>query len=346
MTTKKHIVDKNRLKPGRIPLPHSLNATPADSVAGGPSICLIVADPQRAVKDVLQDDSFPAALKAQITTVIGFSKLKERYKSFESRRKLLAEHNVFLADDRIVTRLVSTLGKAFYKSGVKRPLPINIAAIEKVDGKRVKKDQRKKNDDSPSSAVASPTVVAKEIERALGCAFVHLAPSTTTAVRVGKGSFKPEDLAKNVETVVSTLVEKYVPQKWRNVKSIHVKGTSTMALPIWLADELWTDEKDVLEDEPEELIKPETESKKRKSADEKEAAPAKSSKGKKSKSEDDTDAAARKAKLLTQKAAALEDGDDAAALAAVKAAKKEKSKKTGEEGVKLKRRKKGGISAA
>lgn len=295
------------------------------------------------MKEVVDDETFPAELKAQITTVIGFSKLKERYKSFESRRKLLAEHDVFLADDRIVARLANTLGKIFYKSGVKRPLPINIAAIEKVDGKRVKKD--KKNDDE-SSKVARPDIVAKEIERALGCAVVHLAPSTTTAIRVGKGTFKPEDLVQNVEVVTSTLIEKYVPQKWRNVKSIHIKGANTMALPIWLADELWTDEKDVIEEEQEELIKPEAEkSKKRKSIGE-DVEVTKKSKSKKEKSEDAEDAAARKAKLLTQKAAALEDGDVAASLAAIKSAKKDKSKPAVETEVKVKRRKKGGISAA
>ena len=40
-------------------------------------------------------------------------------------------------------------------------------------------------------------------------------------------------------------------KKWRGVRGIHIKGPTTAALPIWLADELWTDEADVLEDAPE-----------------------------------------------------------------------------------------------
>jgi ribosome biogenesis protein UTP30 len=39
-----------------------------------------------------------------------------------------------------------------------------------------------------------------------------------------------------------------VPQQWRNVKSIYIKGAETAALPIWLTDELWLDEKDVIAD--------------------------------------------------------------------------------------------------
>ena len=56
----------------------------------------------------------------------------------------------------------------------------------------------------------------------------------------------PEQVAANVEAVSTALVEKWVPQKWKNVKSIHIKGPKTAALPIWLTDELWVDEGDVV----------------------------------------------------------------------------------------------------
>ena len=49
---------------------------------------------------------------------------------------------------------------------------------------------------------------------------------------------------------MQTLVEKYVPQKWNNVRSIHIKGPNTAALPIWLAEELWEDENDILDEAP------------------------------------------------------------------------------------------------
>ncbi|KAI7332588.1 hypothetical protein KC315_g4588, partial [Hortaea werneckii] len=94
-----------------------------------------------------------------------------------------------------------------------------------------------------------PADVAHEIERALSSALVHLAPSTTTAVKVGKATMEPNALQENVETAVQTMVDRYVPQQWRNVRSIHIKGPNTVALPIWLAEELWEKEEDVL-DEP------------------------------------------------------------------------------------------------
>ncbi|CAG7920045.1 unnamed protein product [Penicillium olsonii] len=306
LTTKQHVVDKNRLKPGKIAIPHSLNTSPSLS------ICLITADPQRGVKDIIADSTFPQELSSRIEKVIGFSKLKARYQSFESRRQLFAEHDVFLADDRIAMRLVQTLGKIFYKSS-KRPIPIRIAEIEKVDGKRVKKEKKRPNvptdKDVKHASFASPLIVAKEIERTLNCASVQLAPSTTAAVRVGSSKLTPEQLSENVAAVVKGLTDKFVAKGWRNIKALHLKGANTMALPIWLADELWVEDSNVLE------AAPETDAgnfpKKRKAATEGKLLEEK--KTKKTKSADDEEeaaaVAARKEKLQQLKSKALEDGE-------------------------------------
>ncbi|KAJ5263610.1 hypothetical protein N7478_011215 [Penicillium angulare] len=318
LTTKKHVVDKNRLKPGKISLPHSLNSSPSLSV------CLITADPQRGVKDIVADPSFPKELSSRIEKVIGFSKLKARYQSFESRRQLFSEHDVFLADDRIITRLVNTLGKVFYKSS-KRPIPIRIAEIEKVDGKRVKKEDKKKPaKEEKSASFAAPLIVAKEIERTLKCASVQLAPSTTCSIRVGSSNFTAEQLTENIDAVVKGMTEKFVTKGWRNIKAVHVKGANTMALPIWLANELWVEDGDVVEELP--AVEGAKANKKRKSTGDEKVIEEK--KSKKSKSADDEEeassGAARKQKLQQLKAKALEDGESAAAAPKPKAGKKNK----------------------
>ncbi|ETN43470.1 uncharacterized protein HMPREF1541_02629 [Cyphellophora europaea CBS 101466] len=245
LTTKQHIVDKNRLKPSKITVPNSLNTSP------DLNICIIAADPQRALKNVIADDSFPSELAARITRIIGLTKLKARYKSFEQRRALRDEHDIFLADDRIVTRLPDALGKVFYKSTSKRPVPIRIADLKRVDGKRVKPEKnKKKSAEEKSSAVSSPAVVAKEIKRAIDAVSVHLKPGTNVAVRVGLASFSPDQLADNISIVTKNIIENHVVKGWRNVRSIHVKSPTSTALPIWLADELWADEGDVQESGP------------------------------------------------------------------------------------------------
>ncbi|KAE8378469.1 hypothetical protein BDV26DRAFT_281006 [Aspergillus bertholletiae] len=299
VTTKKHVVDKNRLKPGKIPVPHSLN----DS--SNLSVCLITADPQRSVKNIVTDPSFPEHLTSRID------------RSFESRRQLLSEHDVFLADDRIILRLSS-----------KRPIPISIAKVEKKDGKRVKKDPKQKSKEE-DSAFAPPAIVAKEIEKALHSAPVQLAPATTASIRIGSSKFTPEQLSENVDAVVQGLTEKFITKGWRNIKALHIKGATTMAMPIWLANELWVEEGDVAEDAAEDDAKAleGTQNKKRKqnAEDEKLLEGVKKSKKPKAADEDE-DAAARKEKLQKQKAKALEDGDVAKTTESASKAGKKKRK--------------------
>ena len=246
LTTKRHIIDKKRLKPGKIALPHPYLDTSSPNLR----ICLITADPQRTYKDLIAHPTFPLDLSKRIGRVIGISKLKAKYKSFESRRQLLGEYDVFLADDRIITYLPQVLGKTFYKGGSKRPIPVSL------EGKRQSVDEqgnkRRKVSEGGAKVVksdAAPASVAKEIERTLSSALVHLAPSTTTAVKVGKSSNQPDQIKDNIEAVVAGLVERYVPKKWDNVRSIHLKGPNTIALPVWVAEQLWVDDDQVL-DEP------------------------------------------------------------------------------------------------
>ncbi|RDA83676.1 hypothetical protein CP532_0044 [Ophiocordyceps camponoti-leonardi (nom. inval.)] len=240
LTAKRHIAKTASLKPGKIPLPHPLNADETTT------ICAITADPQRRYKDIFASDEFPAALAKRITRVIDFSHLQKKYSQYEAQRKLLSEHDVFVADDRIINRLPKVLGKTFYKSTQKRPIPIVLQAKRpKVDGKRV---GRKKRPTDEGANVASAAEMAKEITKAIGCALVNPAPSANMAIRVAQAHWPPEHVAENVVAVASALVEKWVPQQWRNVRGIYIKGPKSTALPIWQTDELWLDETDVVPD--------------------------------------------------------------------------------------------------
>ncbi|KAK3066806.1 proteasome-interacting protein cic1, partial [Teratosphaeriaceae sp. CCFEE 6253] len=209
LTTKKHITDKKRLKPGKIPLPFPYHTASTPNLR----ICLITADPQRKYKDLLNHPSFPEELGKKVTRVLGMEKLRAKYKSFESRRQLLGEYDVFLADDRVITLLPMALGKVFYKGGSKRPIPVSLEGKrQSVDEQGVKRRKLSEGGTKVTKLDAKPVDVAREITRAVGSALVHLAPSTTTAVKVGVASLEPAQLTENIETVVQGLVEKYVPQ--------------------------------------------------------------------------------------------------------------------------------------
>jgi ribosome biogenesis protein UTP30 len=245
LTTKKNIHPSRRLQPGKILIPHSLNTDPEST------ICIFTASPQRAYKDIFGSDEVPEALRKRITRVIDLNKLKAKFKAYEAQRKLYSEHDIFLADDRIINQLPKVLGKSFYKTTTKRPIPIVLmASRERVDGKRVLRSGGKKEQRDPLENVnARPTAaIVAEVETALSAALVHLAPSTNTAVRVGYANWTAEQLTANAHAIVSALVERFVPQKWNNVRSIYLKGPETAALPLWQTDELWADQSQVVAD--------------------------------------------------------------------------------------------------
>jgi ribosome biogenesis protein UTP30 len=275
--------------------------------------------------------------------VTDIEKIGKKWTQYEAQRKLLAEHDIFLADDRIIVSLPKLLGKTFYKTTTKRPIPVDISApAQRVDGKRQAKEKGKK----ANRGAAEPAHIAAQIEKALSCALVHLSPSTNTSIKVGYASWSPEKLAENIEAVTKELVERFVPKKWRGVRSLHIKGPETAALPIWLAEELWVDEGDVLDDEAAKVIKEKYANvgRKRKSkalegvADEAEEVVKDGKKAKKQKllesNDDKLDAeiAARKATLKKQKEDAAKDVVDEVPKASkvvvekVKVVKKKKSK--------------------
>ena len=236
------MVDQKRLKPRKVLIPHSLHTSP------NISICIITPDPQRQFKDAIAHPSFPTTLSKRITKIISIKKLEAKYRSFESKRQLRDSYDLFLADDRIITYLAKLLGKTFYNTTAKRPIPVSLEAPKSKEEKNAALPSTKiRKEPSDTKSIAAPLFLAKEIERTLCTTQINLSPSTTTAVRVGLASHTPEQLAANIETVMASLAGKILG--WKNVRAVHVKGPNTMALPIWLAEELWVDEGMVLENE-------------------------------------------------------------------------------------------------
>lgn len=209
MTTKKFIIDKKRLKPARIPLAHPF-------VSPDATVCLFVKDPQRVYKDMVEQ----AGLSSVVTRVVGVSKLKEKHKSFEAKRALRDSHDMFMADDRVVSLLPGLLGKTFY-AGKKNPLPIEVPKNpEKLDNLKI------------------------EVNKALRATHLHLSPGTCTMIKVGLAGQTPEQIAENIEIVANRVIDQFVPQKWKGLRSLHIKTAESVALPIWLTDEVFDPEVD------------------------------------------------------------------------------------------------------
>jgi ribosome biogenesis protein UTP30 len=252
VTAKQHIATSHSLKPGKVTVPHPLYSSPQTQ------ICLITADPPAgnptAYKDLVKHKAFPNDLQPKIAKVIRFSKLSKKYKSYESRRQLFAEYDVFLADERIVHLVPAALGSVFYKSTTKRPIPVSLIGKTRW-GKREKKDalarlkpKKKNSAENGPESIGAPEDVGVDIEKALRTLAVHLSPSPTMSIKIAYAGWPAEWISENVDEVVQRVVSKYIPNQWRGVKAIHLKGPETAALPIWMAEELWQDVEDVLDE--------------------------------------------------------------------------------------------------
>eukprot|EP00184_Porphyridium_aerugineum_P001143 CAMPEP_0184694782 /NCGR_PEP_ID=MMETSP0313-20130426/2628_1 /TAXON_ID=2792 /ORGANISM="Porphyridium aerugineum, Strain SAG 1380-2" /LENGTH=463 /DNA_ID=CAMNT_0027153129 /DNA_START=52 /DNA_END=1443 /DNA_ORIENTATION=+ len=104
-------------------------------------LCLLVKDPQRTAKDAclkIKEENVKEKRKNALAKegqfgygverVLAVSKLKQRYKTFESKRELCASHTRFIADVAITPMLPKLLGKAFYSSK-KVPVVTNLAHL-------------------------------------------------------------------------------------------------------------------------------------------------------------------------------------------------------------------------
>lgn len=175
------------------PLTHSL----LDENA---SVCLLTKDPQREYKDLLQEKNIRL-----ISRVVGVSKLKGKFKPFDARRELVRDHELFLADKRIVPLLPKLCGTVFYNAR-KFPVPVDL-------------EHRKRLEPTLRGAIASTYYIQNK--------------GSCSTVKIGfLNRHSPQELLENLGAALPTIVAK-IPGKWQNVQNIEVKTGQSAALPIW-----------------------------------------------------------------------------------------------------------------
>ncbi|XP_038676027.1 ribosomal L1 domain-containing protein 1 isoform X2 [Scyliorhinus canicula] len=189
----------NREQTIRITLPHGIRSETMD-------VCLFTKDEPNMTAD--QTERFYKRLLSKhgvnITQIIPYKSLKTEYKPFEAKRRLLNRFDLFLADDRIRRLLPSHLGKHFYKSK-KVPLSVNLAS------KNLAKDLN---------------------QRIQGTILPVNKKGSCYASRVAHTGMKMEEAVENVTAAVRVIAEK-LPTQWKNVKILHLKTTTSVALPIY-----------------------------------------------------------------------------------------------------------------
>ncbi|CAL4894809.1 unnamed protein product [Urochloa decumbens] len=186
-------------KPRLLPLPHT--------VVGhdGASVCVISDDRPNSRSPPASDilDASKTRHRLPVTEVIPLSTLRTDYRPYESRRRLAASHDLFIADRAILPLLPRVLGKAFY-STKKAPIGVDFTRGRWPD----------------------------KVHKVLNSAFLYLRSGTCSGIKVGRLDMKEEEIVENVMAAVEAAVEK-VPKKWANVRALHLKAVDSVALPIY-----------------------------------------------------------------------------------------------------------------
>ncbi|KAJ7296685.1 hypothetical protein O6H91_01G162600 [Diphasiastrum complanatum] len=195
----KKIPERERTNPYRIPLPH-----PLFSLNGSQEVCLIVNDREKGInkkeakQKILQEG-------LGIAKVVGITKLKTDFFSFEAKRKLCGSYDLFLADDRILPRLPALLGKAFFKKK-KHPIPVKLSRAQWKN----------------------------QVEAACGSTFLYIRGGTCSMLKAARISQTRQEIMDNIMAAIQGAAEA-VPKKWRNIRAIHLKTMESLALPLYQA---------------------------------------------------------------------------------------------------------------
>ncbi|XP_006654770.1 ribosomal L1 domain-containing protein 1-like [Oryza brachyantha] len=185
-------------KPRLLPLPHPV--LPADSA----SVC-VISDDRPKSRSPAASDLVDASRSHHlpVSEVIPLSTLRTDYRPYESRRRLAASHDLFIADRAVLPLLPRVLGKAFY-STKKAPIAVDFAR----------------------------TGWPEQVRKVMNSTLLYLRSGTCSGIKVGRLDMKEEDIVDNVMAAVAAAVEK-VPKKWANVRALHLKAVDSVALPIY-----------------------------------------------------------------------------------------------------------------
>ncbi|OBA19036.1 ribosomal protein L1, partial [Metschnikowia bicuspidata var. bicuspidata NRRL YB-4993] len=212
---KKLYTKKAEFKPKLVAL-----SKPYRNINGKTKTCLFLRD-----QFITSDEEVENIEKAQIPTlakILTLTQLKTVYKTFEKRRELQKEYDIFVVDDAILSSMPSTLGKTFYQNTTKFPINVRVASTK-----------------SPKEL--SHQTLTNQINKVLSSSAFLPPVSTDISLTIGAigPDFSEEELLSNIEQVL-----KQFPQELLVTVGLQTAGSPV--LPLYYAERIY-DDADVLE---------------------------------------------------------------------------------------------------
>ncbi|KAM3127288.1 hypothetical protein pb186bvf_020617 [Paramecium bursaria] len=187
------------IRPIGIEIPNPLYSQQMNS-----KFCIISNNPQRTLKDKIQDIEIPLIQK-----VIDFKRLTRNYKNYTNRRKLFYEYDLFFCDQRIYSSLAKATGKVFYK-GKKIPIPIQCENFDNYEQYLIQ--------------LANKTY------------FVQ-GPGPVYTLKVGRVAQNSEQITQNIISSVYDVIGWVLREKGMNLaslRSLSLKTKKSLSLPFFI----------------------------------------------------------------------------------------------------------------
>ena len=170
-----------------------------------PKIALFVRD--GLIDKELLEKIEQSELNNSISQIIAGQELKTTYKPYEKRRQLVQQFDIFLADDALITTLPKLLGKVFYDSNSKVPVPVKVGK----NGFNIERVQR-------------------EVAKIVNGIIYRLPRSDNLVIKLGS--------LENVNSdIVSQVIAKFAPESLRGV---FIKSNNSPALPLYESEIAFT----------------------------------------------------------------------------------------------------------
>lgn len=214
IAAKKYYSSKPNFKPKVIRLSHPIQDK--DSI----KTCLIVRDLLITTNEQLE--KIEAENLPTLKQIVLLKQLKTEYKPYEKRRQLYSEYDLFLVDDALMNTLPTVLGKVFYGSNTKIPLPVRVTSA--TNPKEV-----------------SVVTISNQLNKCLESTYYLPPVGVNVSVKFGSIEIEPKELVQNLNDVLA-LFDKEA------LKSVSVKTEQSPSLPLFYTDSLYSEE-DVLEEE-------------------------------------------------------------------------------------------------
>lgn len=226
--TKKYISPKPEFKPRLIEL-----AKPFLRENEELKSCLFLRD--NFITSEEQLEQLEQADIPSLKKVLTLTELKTVYRTFEKRRELYSEYDLFLVDDALLSSMPNVLGKTFYMNE-KTKFPVNIRVAS----------TKKQNE-------LSLTTLSNQVNKVLS-SVAYLPPvGNSVSIKIGSLNdlYTHADLLDNLHNVLKTFPESLL-------LTVGIKTEKSPVLPLFYTDKIFS-ESDVLENAPEAADEEETE---------------------------------------------------------------------------------------